>query len=108
MLARKYHPDGQNADASETLFRKISEAYSTLSSVERRERYNASLGIDPQGQTPEDHKRNRSYVFGSDVDEGAPEQAASEDDTEQKSGKASDRFSKRPDGKAAWGSEQQE
>lgn len=50
VLARKYHPDANNPDASETLFRKVSEAYSTLSSSERRAKYNESLGIPTAGE----------------------------------------------------------
>ena len=45
LLARKYHPDAQNPNASETLFHKISEAYSVLSSSERKEKYDETLGI---------------------------------------------------------------
>lgn len=45
LLARKYHPDAQNPNASETVFHKISEAYSILSSPERREKYDETLGI---------------------------------------------------------------
>ena len=44
-LARKFHPDAQNPNASETLFRKVSEAYSVLSSSDRREKYDETLGI---------------------------------------------------------------
>jgi len=50
LLARKYHPDANNPHASETLFRKVSEAYSTLSSAKRRLKYDEQLGIAPQGE----------------------------------------------------------
>ena len=60
-LARKYHPDAQNPTASETLFRKVSEAYSVLSSAERREKYNETLGI--QSGASADIEQTRKNVF---------------------------------------------
>ncbi len=99
-LARKYHPDGNNPNASELLFRQVSEAYSTLSSAERRERYDATLGIDLYGRTPEDKKKTRAYVFAAE--EEAPEGGIPEYQRSGKSsGKTSGRFSKRPDGKSS-------
>jgi molecular chaperone DnaJ len=59
-LAREYHPDSQNPRASEMLFRKVSEAYSTLSSSERREKYDSTLGIDSASG---DIGKTRSYIF---------------------------------------------
>ena len=60
-LARKYHPDAQNPNASETLFRKVSEAYSVLSSAKRREKYDETLGISP-GNSGSSAK-SRNHVF---------------------------------------------
>jgi len=59
-LARRYHPDGNTSEASEILFRKLNEAYSVLSSEERRRKYNETLGLNDQGERTSNERRRSS------------------------------------------------
>lgn len=71
-LARKYHPDAQNPNASETLFRKISEAYSVLSSKDRRGNYDDSL---PPIVSNIEKKRNQIFKEMDAVAQVKPKEA---------------------------------
>lgn len=43
ILAKKYHPDRQNKGVSDYRFKKIQEAYETLSNPEKRKQYDVKL-----------------------------------------------------------------
>lgn len=49
-LAKKYHPDVNNASNAANFFRMIQEAYETLSDPQKREEYD-----NPRQETPEDN-----------------------------------------------------
>jgi DnaJ-class molecular chaperone len=44
-LARKYHPDTQNHEASEEKMKEINEAYEVLSDAKKRARYDRSRRV---------------------------------------------------------------
>jgi DnaJ-class molecular chaperone len=56
-LARKFHPDVNDAPDAERHFKEINAAYETLSDVEKRARYDLTLAMP----SPERWKRHHSH-----------------------------------------------
>jgi DnaJ-class molecular chaperone len=75
VLARRYHPDGSSAEASERMFHKVSEAYAVLSNEEKRLEYDRAIGI---GIKVNQSKETKSFVFERDFKPDDPEPSASQ------------------------------
>lgn len=70
-LARKYHPDVNNAPESVQKFKDITEAYGTLSDDVARKKYNVLYGFYSSSQkqnTAEKHEQSSSYRYSKTAD----------------------------------------
>lgn len=67
-MAKKYHPDMNKADNSETMFKNVNEAYDTLISDEKRRKYDRQVSRLGYGITTDDSSlSNVKYEFKSGV-----------------------------------------
>ncbi len=68
-LARKYHPDVNDAPEAEARFKEISEAYGALSDSDKRKLYD-DYGVDGlrEGFDPKMYERMRAHGGGVDID----------------------------------------
>jgi hypothetical protein len=75
-LAKKYHPDVNDAPNAAAGFRLIQEAYETLSDPQKRERYDHNDSDDEQESDQEDqtdYSDHHPYVYNFDSDIAPPQ-----------------------------------
>ncbi len=73
-LAKKYHPDVNDAPNAAAVFRLIQEAYQTLSDPQKREHYDHCDSDDEQESVQEEPKNyTAQYVYSFDSDIAPPQ-----------------------------------